>query len=250
MSDTVIQIKDLWFSFTDSPVLKNVNVNITRGNFTALIGPNGGGKTTLLKLMLGLLKPDRGHVQVLGKSPRLVSHRVGYVPQDIHINKRFPISALDVVLMGRLQRARGRIRYTRKDRRIAQDAIHRMEIGALGFHRIEALSGGQLQRVFIARALASEPELLFLDEPTAHLDTAGQSELYELLKKLNEAITIVMVSHDLTMLSSYVKSVACVNQMVHYHDEAEITRDMVDMYHCPVELIAHGMPHRVLRNHE
>jgi zinc transport system ATP-binding protein len=250
MSDTVIQINSLWFSFNKHPVLKNVNIDIKRGNFTALIGPNGGGKTTLLRLMLGLLKPDKGNVQVLGKPPQRVSHRIGYVPQDIHINKQFPISALDVVLMGRLQRTRGRIRYSRKDRQIAGEALHRMDIGAFRDHRIEALSGGQLQRVFIARALASKPELLFLDEPTAHLDTTGQSELYELLKELNETITIVMVSHDLTMLSSYVKSVACVNQLVHYHDEAEITRDMVDMYHCPVELIAHGMPHRVLRNHE
>ena len=250
MSSTPIFIKDLCFSFNGHLVLKDVNLELAEGDFLALIGPNGGGKTTLLKLMLGLFKPDAGQIRVLGEPPRSVTHRIGYVPQDIHINKKFPISALDVVLMGRLRRVRGRTRHSGNDRQLAEDALYRMEMGEYRNHRIEQLSGGQLQRVFIARALVSEPELLFLDEPTAHLDTDGQSDLYDLLKALNEKITIVMVSHDLTMLSSYVKSVACVNQVVHYHDEAEITDDMVDMYHCPVELIAHGIPHRVLREHK
>jgi zinc transport system ATP-binding protein len=250
MSSTAVAIKDLCFSFNGQPVLKDVNLELAKGDFLALIGPNGGGKTTLLKLMLGLLKPSIGQIRVLGSPPRSVTHRIGYVPQDIHINKKFPISALDVVLMGRHRRTRGRTRHSGKDRQMAEDSLDRMEMRKFRSHRIEQLSGGQLQRVFIARALVSEPELLFLDEPTAHLDTTGQSGLYDQLKTLNEKITIVMVSHDLTVLSSYVKSVACVNQQVHYHDEAEITNDMVDMYHCPVELLAHGMPHRVLKEHE
>jgi len=249
MADTVIDIQDLWFSFGDQLVLKEVNLKVRSGDFVAVIGPNGGGKTTLLKLMLGLLTPNRGRIRVLGKAPRSVTQRIGYVPQDIHINKTFPISAMDVVLMGALRLHPGRVRQSCEDRVAAQQALDRMQVGKYNGTRIGKLSGGQLQRVLIARALVSTPDILFLDEPTAHLDSQGQSDLYELLRQLNESITILMVSHDLTMLSSYVKSVACVNQVVHFHDEAEITNEMVDMYHCPVELLAHGIPHRVLGKH-
>jgi zinc transport system ATP-binding protein len=238
-------------------VLTDVNLRVEKGAFLAMIGPNGGGKTTLLKLMLGLLSPDTGSVRVFGKPPREVSHRIGYVPQDVHINQRFPISALDVVLMGKLRPGRGWTRHSRRDRIAAQEALEKMEVGAYSRRRIGELSGGQLQRVFVARALITESELLFLDEPTASIDTKGQRGFYQLLKRLNESITIIIVSHDLMVLSGYVKSVACVNQHLHYHDQAEVTGKMLEtMYSCsveevcPVELIAHGVPHRVLKAHE
>ncbi len=249
MRSHIIKIKDVWFSYNRQPILKEVSFDVRQGEFLAIIGPNGGGKTTLLKLMLGLIKPDRGDIRVLERIPPLSSPDIGYVPQDVHINNRFPISALDVVLMGRLHYGNKISRYSAKDRHDALDAMDKM--GMNGYHnqRIGELSGGQRQRIFIARALVTNPKILFLDEPTASIDTHGQADFFDLLKNLNRSITIVMVSHDLMMLSSHVKSVACVNQKVHYHDEAEITDEMVDMYHCPVELIAHGFPHRVLKKH-
>ncbi len=237
--------------FNGHPVLKDVSFNVNKGEFLALIGPNGGGKTTLFKLMLGLLTPNRGQIRVLGHEPKAVSHCIGYVPQDVNINKQFPISAKDVVLMGRLNAKKRRWPgHTRKDDDIVRKALEDMEIWELKDRRIGELSGGQRQRVFIARALATQPEILFLDEPTAGVDSQGQGRLYDLLKQLNKTTTIVMASHDMMVISSYVKSVACVNRDVHYHDDGEITDQMMDMYTCPVEVVAHGLPHRVLRTHE
>jgi len=151
--------------------------------------------------------------------------------------------------MGRLRHGPKLSRHLAKNRRNALQAIDKMGMNRYRDQRIGNLSEGQRQRIFIARALVTNPEILFLDEPTASIDTQGQADFFDLLKKLNRRITIVMASHDLMMLSSHVKSVACVNQNVHYHDEAEITDEMVGMYHCPVELIAHGFPHRVLKKH-
>jgi len=248
----IVEMENVWFSFNGIPVLKEANLTVHRGDFLALLGPNGSGKTTLLKLMLGLLKPARGTVHVFGQPPSEAANRIGYVPQDVGINKSFPVTVLDVVLMGRLRHGRNWSRYPPGDRIAAQKALERMEMWEYRNRRIGDLSGGQRQRVFIARALVTEPELLLLDEPTASVDLKGQTDLYVLLKELNETVTIVVVSHDLNVLSSYVKCVACVNQRVFFHDTAEITEEMLEMmaYHCPVELIAHGLPHRVLRKHE
>ncbi len=245
----IIEVKDVGFSYNGHPVLKGVNLTVREEGFVALIGPNGGGKTTLLKLMLGLLSPAKGDIRVFGKPPRETSYRIGYVPQEIGINKTFPISVTDVVLMGKLRPGR-RFRYSSEDRTAAQNILEQLGMGEFRERRIGELSGGQRQRVFIARALVNEPKILFLDEPTASIDSRGQSEFYELLKKLNENAAIVMVSHDLMVISDYVKSVACVNQQLYYHNSAEITEEMTDMYCCPVELITHGhIPHRVLRRH-
>jgi zinc transport system ATP-binding protein len=222
-----------------------------------MIGPNGGGKTTLLKLMLGLLKADSGHIRIFGRSPQEVAYRIGYVPQDVHINKDFPVSALDVVLMGKLKPGRGRSRHSETDRRAAMHALELVEMEKFCNQRIGELSGGQKQRVFVARALVTDPELLFLDEPTASIDAKGQNEFYHLLNELNQKITIIVVSHDLMVVSGYIKSVVCVNRHLHYHGHAELTTEMIEMMYdctvqetCPVELIAHGLPHRVLHSHE
>ena len=251
MDSPIIEIRDLWFSFSGQPVLKEVNFTIHPGDFLAIIGPNGGGKTTLLKLMLGLLEPDRGTISVLGHPPKEAAPRIGYVPQEVGVNKGFPISVLHVVLMGRMRSGGGWRCFSRADRMVAQKALERVEMWEYHKHRMEELSGGQRQRVFMARALVAEPEILFLDEPTASVDTKGQTDFYDFLKELNETVTIVVVSHDLSIVSSYVKSVACVNQQLIFHDAPEITGEMLEMaYHCPVELIAHGLPHRVLRAHK
>ena len=250
MESPAVEIHNLWFSYNGQPVLTNVNLSLEAGNFTALIGPNGGGKTTLLKLMVGLLKPDRGSVRVLGKRPRRVAHRLGYVPQEIGINTRFPVSVLDVVLMGRLRSFRGWSGYSRADRQKARKILERLEMWEYRNRRIGELSGGQRQRVFIARALVSDPEILFLDEPTASVDAAHQSDFYAILNELNRKMTIVIVNHDLMVISTHVKSVACVNHSLHFHDGSEVTPEMMRMYQCPVELVAHGIPHRVLSTHK
>jgi zinc transport system ATP-binding protein len=247
----VIEVNNLWYTFNGHPVLKEVTFEVSKGEFLALIGPNGGGKTTLLRVMLGLLQPSRGKIRVLGLAPKDASHRVGYVPQDVHINKNFPITVHDVVLMGRLDVNRNRwTRRLKEDEKIVQKVLEDMDMWTMKKARIGELSGGQRQRVFIARALATLPKILFLDEPTASIDTSGQKKFYELIKRLNESVTIMLASHDMMVISSYVKSVACVNQTVHYHEGCEITDAMLDMYACPVEMIAHGLPHRVLKTHE
>ncbi len=251
MSEIVIDVNAVWFAFNGQPVLQDVSFKVPRGDFLVVIGPNGGGKTTLLKLMLGLLEPSRGTVRVFDLPPGKVSHRIGYVPQNVHINKTFPISVLDVVLMGRLRTGTGWSRHSRQDRMSAQAAMERFGVWALRDRRIGDLSGGQLQRVFIARALVSGPEVLFLDEAMASIDAQGRGEFYETLAELNRTVTIVAVSHDMMILSSHVKSVACVNRDLHHHDSGEITQDMLDAtYRCPVDLVAHGLPHRVLCRHE
>ncbi len=249
-SDTpIIQVRDLSFSYNGQPALVNVSIDVPDREFLAIIGPNGGGKSTLVKLILGLLEPDSGKILVRGRSPKKMAHCFGYVPQDVNINIHFPISVIDVILMGRL-RHRGRGRINAEDRQKAMETVQLMGIAGFENRRIKDLSAGQRERVFIARALATDPDILILDEPTAGVDTSGKTELYHLLGKLNETKTIIVVSHDLMIVSSYVKSVACVNQTVHYHPGNEITEAMLDMgYHCPVELVAHGQPHRILKTH-
>jgi zinc transport system ATP-binding protein len=257
MTSPVIQIRDLWFAYNSHSVLEGVNLSVEERDFVAMIGPNGGGKTTLIRLMLGLIAPSRGSVRILGDFPAAVSHRVGYVPQNVHFNRDFPISAIDVVQMGRLKPGRGWAGPGSGDRLAAREALDRMQMGKLGDRRIGELSGGQRQRVLIARALATNPVLLLLDEPTASIDTRGQVELYQILKDLNRTMTIIVVSHDLMTISTHVKSVACVNRRLHYHGEAEITGEMLETMYpctaeevCPVELVAHGLPHRVVHRHK
>ena len=257
MRDSIVEIKDVWFAYNGQKVLEDVSLDIRQGDFIAMIGPNGGGKTTLLKLMLGLLKPGKGSIRVLGDITEKASHHIGYVSQDVHINRSFPITSVDVVLMGKLKPNKRWDRSAAQDRREALDALERMEIEAFADSKIGELSGGQRQRVFIARALVTKPKVLLLDEPTASIDAKGQAEFYSLLKELNENIAILVVSHDLVAISTYVKSVACVNKRLHYHHHAEITGEMLEeMYPCveegtcPVELVAHGLPHRVLKHHQ
>lgn len=248
--EPIIELREVSFSYNGEPVLKNVTFDIAARDFLAIIGPNGGGKSTLVRLMIGLLKPDAGRIRLFGKSPRKMAHRIGYVPQDVSINKSFPISLIDVVLMGRL-RHHGRSRIGQSDWQKASKMLDLLGLGGLENRKINDLSGGQRERAFIARALITDPDILILDEPTASVDTGGRTELYALLRDLNKQKTIIVVSHDLMVMSSYVKSVACVNQQVHYHDQGEITEGMIENgYQCPVELIAHGQPHRILKTHE
>ena len=253
----MIQLTDVTFAYNGNTVVEDVSLTVARGDFMAMIGPNGGGKTTLLRLILGLLKPLKGDIKVNGRPVAKTSTVIGYVPQEVHINRRFPITAMDVVCMGKLNPKKRWRRNSASDRREARVALDRLGMALHAEKKIEELSGGQRQRIFIARALVTRPILLLLDEPTARIDTKGQADFYALLKELNKEITILVVSHDLLVISRYIKSVACVNKRLHYHDQAEITGDMLaTMYPCtsdevcPVELVAHGLPHRVLMDHE
>jgi len=256
MSKPIVEINKVTFAYNGQTALQDVSLEIRQGDFMAMIGPNGGGKTTLLKLILGLLKPDKGMIRVIGQSTQKASACIGYVPQDVYINRSFPITAMDAVLMGKLEPGKRWARKTASNRREAIAALERLEMAALAEKKIGELSGGQCQRVFIARALVTQPQLLLLDEPTASIDTKGQADFFEMLKALNKHVTIVVVSHDLLAVSRYVKSVACVNRGLHYHNQAEITGEMLETMYpcaageaCPVELLAHGLPHRVLKDH-
>ena len=251
----VVDIKNVTFSYTDDPVLLDVNLTVHKGDFIAMIGPNGGGKTTLLRLILGLLKPTAGTIRVNGKTVQKVSSCMGYVPQDVHINRNFPITAIDVVLMGKLDPKKRWATKSSSNYKEAMTALERLEMAIHAQKKIGDLSGGQRQRVFIARALVTQPKLLLLDEPTANIDTKGQTDFFKLLKNLNKKITILMVSHDLLVISRYVKSVACVNKRLHYHHQAQITGDILETMYpctveevCPVELVTHGLPHRILKD--
>lgn len=249
----IVSIKDLWVVREGHPVLEEINFELDEGDFLGLIGPNGGGKSTLLKVMLGLIKPDRGEVRIFGLDPSHARRYVGYVPQKTLFDPNFPVTALDVVLMGRYSRIGLFRRYSRADREAALQALDAVGMRDLSEREIGVLSGGQQQRVFVARSLVSQPRMLLMDEPTAGVDAAQQTEFYELLCRLNRkmGIAIVLVSHDLTAVSKYVNKIACLNQRLYYHGSKELTtEDIEKAYGCPVEMIAHGTPHRVLREHD
>ena len=250
MNPHAIEVIDVTFSYDKVPILENVSFSLKQGDFLGIIGPNGGGKTTLLKLLMGLLEPEKGEIKILGEEPHEAKHRVGYVPQFTDINLSFPVTAKDIVLMGRLRRSRIGRGYSPQDRETAAMVMQKVGMWEQRFMHVGELSGGQRQRVFIARALATEPEIIFLDEPTASVDTEFETDLYSFLKELNKEATILVVTHDIGMISSHVKSVACVNRTMIHHEEGKITHDMIDMaYSCPVDLVAHGAPHRVLPLH-
>lgn len=241
-----IEIKNVSVYYDNVCALKDVNLKVKKGEFLGIIGPNGGGKTTLLKLILGLIKPSSGNINIKRNMP------IGYVPQFSFFNKHFPVKVLDVVLMGQLKKSLKLFhRYTEEDIKKADKIME--QLGILGFRdrQFGQLSGGQLQKVLIARALTVEPGILLLDEPTANLDAQSKTEIYELLKKLNKHITIVLVSHDMGAISSYVDTIACLNQKLYYHGEAKLSNNTIEkVYGCPIDLIVHGFPHRVLRPHE
>jgi zinc transport system ATP-binding protein len=250
-SEEVVRLEDVWAHYGGVYALKGVSFSIWQNDFLGIIGPNGGGKTTLLKVILGLITPSRGTVSVLGKPPQRNRDKVGYVSQHNLFDRDFPISVWDVVLMGRYSRAGLFRRYSNEDRRIAQSALE--TVGMLDFRKRQMgkLSGGEQQRAFIARALVSEPRLLLLDEPTASVDPAMQTEFYELLAKLKQQMAIVLVSHDISAVSIYVEKIACLNHELYYHGSKEIEAEVLEAtYKCPIHMIAHGaIPHTVLKEH-
>lgn len=247
----VVELAGVFFSYNGQTALSGVDLKVMPRDFLAVIGPNGGGKSTLLKVMLGLLAPRAGRVSLFGGPPAAGAKRVGYVPQEAGANPSVPMTAWDVALSGRLSGSGAFFRYSLKDRRAAEAALETMGMREFRNARMHELSGGQRQRVHIARALCPDPDLLLLDEPLANLDAQGRSDIYRHLAALNEHKTIVAVTHDYFTLSAFVKSVACVNRGLHFHEGPDLTQDMIEAtYQCPVELVAHGVPHRVLGVHE
>lgn len=257
MAERVVEVRDVAFGYNGGPkVLEGANLLVNRGDYVAVLGPNGGGKSTLLKILLGVLTPQAGTVRVLGGDPRDKGSRLGYMPQYAKARKGMPMKVIDVALMGLLGETGRGFRFSRKERDRAMAALDRVGVAHLADRSITDLSGGQRQRAFIARALVSEPEILFLDEPTASVDAQGRCSLLELLVELNRDMTIIYVSHDLSVVASGAHSVACVNHSVHFHSRPEVTREMLHMMYgagegtCPVEMIMHGdVPHRVVPHH-
>lgn len=250
-AEDVVRLEDVWVRFDGVAILEGIDLSVYQNDFMGMIGPNGGGKTTLLKVILGLIRPSQGKVTVLGSTPERGRRFVGYVPQYSLFDRDFPVSVWDVVLMGRLGQAGRFRRYSEEDKKAALHVLETVEMLDFKGSQIGRLSGGQQQRVFIARALVSEPKLLLLDEPTASVDAPMMEEFYELLNRLKKRMAIVLVTHDLSAVSIYVDTVGCLNRKLYYHHSKEVSaEDLEAAYQCPIELIAHGVPHRVLSDHD
>lgn len=250
MKTKVIEVENVTVKLNNITVVEDVTFSVEKNEFFGIIGPNGGGKTTLLKTILGLIPIEKGRITLLGQSPHNARYKVGYVPQFGNFDMDFPASVMDVVLMGRLSDRGILKRYSKPDIKQAETLLDKMGLLPLRNKPIGDLSGGQRQRVLIARSLVSTPELLILDEPTASVDSQAEESLYELLHNLNKEITIVMVTHDIGVISSHITSIACINKTLFCHSCNEIPKDVLqNVYGCPVDLIAHGVPHRVLSEH-
>lgn len=249
--DSLVEIRNLSAGYGQNIVLHEVNLSIKQFDFIGVIGPNGGGKTTLLKALLGLLPPLSGEIVFDESMTEGNSHRIGYLPQINNIDRKFPVTVFDVVRSGLMSRKRLIGRYSSEENDRANDLMSEMGISGIRTKAIGELSGGQIQRALLCRALVNSPKLLVLDEPNTYVDNRFERELYEKLKVLNEKLAILLVSHDLGTISTYVKSYACVNSSLHYHSGNKVTPELLRSYECPIQIITHGeIPHTVLYNHK
>lgn len=243
MPDAIIQVRDLEFAYDHAPVLTNVQFEIQHGDFIAVIGPNGGGKTTLMRLILGLLTPQKGHLTVFGQTPGSQPARIGYVPQHSNLASGFPATVEQVVLMGLAQGKRRGFRYSTAERQLADQAMHRAGVEDLRDRRLNALSGGQRQRTLIARALITNPELLILDEPLSNIDPYGRQCILETLTGLQANTTVVMVSHDLGITANSVTGIIAVNRYALASPTPHLTPAMLELMYgiheagCPVHAL-------------
>lgn len=240
----LLKLKNISVGYEGKEVLKGVNLNISSNDFIGVIGPNGGGKTTLLKVILNLVQPISGNIL---KSPDL---KIGYLPQVNNIDTHFPITVKEVILSGRFSSSKWWNKPSKSQLSKVDELLRFVGMEQYGDSAIGDLSGGQMQRVFLCRALISEPNLLILDEPNTYVDKTFEENLYKLLAQLNKTIAIILVSHDVGTISSMVKTIACVNGSLHYHNSNKITEEILKSYNCPIEIISHGtVPHRVLKHH-
>lgn len=249
--DSLVEIRNLSAGYGQNIILRDVNLSIQQFDFVGVIGPNGGGKTTLLKALLGLLSPISGEINFSESMTEGNSHRIGYLPQINNIDRKFPVTVFDVVRSGLMSRKRLTGRYNSEENDRANDLMLEMGISGIRNKAIGELSGGQIQRALLCRALVNSPKLLILDEPNTYVDNRFERELYEKLKVLNNKLAILLVSHDLGTISTYVKSYACVNGSLHYHSGNKVTPELLKSYECPIQIISHGeIPHTVLYNHK
>lgn len=255
---SVIEIKGLSAGYDGRAVLHDVNLTVYDRDFLGIIGPNGGGKTTLIKCILGLLKPIEGEIvftstrQTDTEKGRQEKPVMGYLPQYSSIDRKFPICVEEVILSGLSGKKTLTSRITTEDRHKAAHIIARMGLEGMERKAIGALSGGQLQRALLGRAIISEPEILILDEPSTYIDKRYEARLYELLTEINRECAIILVSHDIGTILQQVKSVACVNETLDYHPSTEcVTGEWLEQhFNCPIELLGHGtLPHRILCTH-
>lgn len=245
-------IENLTVKYRETPAIAGVSLNVEDGDYLGIIGPNGGGKTTLLKAIIGLAPHSSGTIKVYGKKNSSHGRLISYVPQITTLDKRFPITVSDVVLTGMLNHKFILFyKYSQSDKRKADELLNKVGIYKLKERMLSELSGGEFQKMLIARALAVDPRLLLLDEPTASVDARSREQIFSLLNDLNKKMTIILVTHDLSAISSHVKTIACLNGRLVYHGATELNEEVVSaLYGCPIDLIAHGVPHRVLKDHK
>lgn len=246
MDKLLIEIKDLDLGYDKQIALHGVNLTIKSDDFIGVIGPNGGGKTTLIKAILGILPIWDGKIK-----RQIDASKIGYLPQFNPFDKEFPITVNEVVLSGLAGKKSLLAKYSVSDKNAAAELMKQAGIGHLKSKAIGQLSGGQMQRTLLCRALINEPQLLILDEPSTFVDSNFEKELFDWLKELNKTMAILMVSHDLGMISSHVKTIACVNKHLHYHQSNKISAEQLASYNCPIQIITHGeVPHQVLATHK
>ena len=245
----LFEMHSLSASYGANIVLQDVNFKVNENDFIGVIGPNGGGKTTLLRIILGLVQPVKGNL--VFNSDLLDSNSIGYLPQISTGDINYPVTVTDIVLSG-LMIGKGVIsRMSSSDRKKAEKVIDELGLSGMAKSTLNELSGGQMQRVFLGRAIIGDPRLLLLDEPGNFVDTTFENDFYEKLKDLNKRMAILMVSHDVGTISSHIKSFACVNRNLHYHPSHEITNEDLLAYGCPIQLVTHGdVPHTVLKTHK
>jgi zinc transport system ATP-binding protein len=245
----LFNIKSLSAGYDSHTVLEDIDFTVNENDFIGVIGPNGGGKTTLLKIILGLLRPISGSVTF--NDSLLKRNRIGYLPQMSAGDITFPVTVTDVILSGLMIQKGGLARMSPDDRKKASMVIGELGLEGIKWSSLSELSGGQLQRVFLGRAIIGSPRLLLLDEPDNFVDTSFENDFYEKLHDLNSRMAILMVSHDVGTISAHVKSFACVNRKLHYHPSPEITNEQLSEYDCPIQLVTHGrVPHTVLEKHD
>lgn len=245
----LVTLSDVGVAYDGYEALQHVDLEIDEHDFLGIIGPNGGGKTSLVKAILGTI-PYSGNIRMAPELFRGRERLIGYMPQITNFDRAFPISVHEVVLSGLQGRKGFRSRYSREDRNKAMDLIREVGIGEVACHPIGEISGGQMQRALLARAIISEPRLLILDEPTNFVDNRFEKELYTTLQRLNERMAIIVVSHDIGTITSVVKEIVCVNRRVHRHHSNRLTEEQLRNYDCPIQLLTHGnLPHTVLEHH-
>lgn len=250
--EKIIELKNITTGYENKVVLRNVSLSIYEKDFLGVIGPNGGGKTTLIKTILGLLSPTEGDILFYDKGTVIPPFKMGYMPQVNNIDRKFPISVKEVVASGLMSEKPRFKSFTKEQLNRIDQVIAQMGLEELKERPIGKLSGGQIQRVLLSRSMVSQPRVLILDEPNSYVDKRFESKFYKLLEEINKETAIILVSHDIGTVLSMVKNIVCVNETLHYHPGADVSIEwMQDKYDCPIEMLGHGnFPHRILKNHQ